>query len=186
MVGALLMICIGTSLFKGNLQVMVGNLYDDPKYASQRDSGFSIFYMAINIGALFAPTAAIKIMEYTQKNYGVSVNDSYHYAFAVACFSLVVSIAIYYAFRRTFKHTEASKASSKKTDEPVKEISKEETKQRILALCLVFAVVIFFWMAFQQNGLTLTLFADEFVNKTSSGIESMAFDVFNLVALIFI
>ncbi len=186
MILALLMVAAGTGLFKGNLQVMVGNLYDDKKYSAHRDSGFSIFYMAINIGALFAPTAAIKIMEYTQKNYGVSVNDSYHYAFAVACFSLVVSIAIYYAFRRTFKHTEASKASSKKTDEPVKEISKEETKQRILALCLVFAVVIFFWMAFQQNGLTLTLFADEFVNKTSSGIESMAFDVFNLVALIFI
>ena len=61
MLGALLFISVGTGLFKGNLQVMVGNLYDDPKYADKRDSGFSIFYMAINIGALFAPTAAVKI-----------------------------------------------------------------------------------------------------------------------------
>ena len=49
MLAALLLISIGTGLFKGNLQVMVGNLYDDPKYAEKRDAGFSIFYMAINI-----------------------------------------------------------------------------------------------------------------------------------------
>ena len=45
MLVALLFISLGTGLFKGNLQVMVGNLYDDPKYASKRDSAFSIFYM---------------------------------------------------------------------------------------------------------------------------------------------
>lgn len=50
---------------------MVGNLYDSPEYASKRDSAFSIFYMAINIGALFAPTAAVKIMEYAQQNLGL-------------------------------------------------------------------------------------------------------------------
>ena len=61
MLAALLFISLGTGLFKGNLQVMVGNLYDDPKYADKRDSAFSLFYMAINIGAMFAPTAAGKI-----------------------------------------------------------------------------------------------------------------------------
>jgi POT family proton-dependent oligopeptide transporter len=52
------------------------------------------------------------------------------------------------------------------------------------ALFLVFAVVIFFWMAFHQNGLTLTYFADEFTEKTSSGLQSMAFNVWNLVLII--
>lgn len=56
MFGALTMIALGTGLFKGNLQVMVGNLYDAPQYRNKRDSAFSIFYMAINIGALYAPT----------------------------------------------------------------------------------------------------------------------------------
>ena len=51
--GALLLISVGTGLFKGNLQVMVGNLYNEAKYADKRDSGFSVFYMAINIGAMF-------------------------------------------------------------------------------------------------------------------------------------
>ena len=81
MLAALVLIGLGTGLFKGNLQVMVGDLYNDPQYAGQRDSGFSIFYMAINIGALFAPTAAVKIMEWAQQNLGTSVNDSYHFAF---------------------------------------------------------------------------------------------------------
>ena len=58
MIGALLLVALGTGLFKGNLQVLIGNLYDDPKYADKRDSAFSLFYMAINIGAMFAPFAA--------------------------------------------------------------------------------------------------------------------------------
>ena len=61
MIGALTLIAVGTGLFKGNLQVMVGNLYDDPRYSSKRDTAFSIFYMAINIGAMFAPTAATAV-----------------------------------------------------------------------------------------------------------------------------
>jgi POT family proton-dependent oligopeptide transporter len=113
------------------------------------------------------------------------VNDSYHFAFAVACASLILSIAIYYIFRGTFRHVEGgSKKEGVKAE--VEELSREETSQRIVALCLVFAVVIFFWMAFHQNGLSLTYFADEFTAKTSTGVEGMAFNVWNLVAIIFI
>ncbi len=186
MIGALLLISFGTGLFKGNLQVMVGNLYDDPKYADKRDSAFSLFYMAINIGAMFAPTAAVKIMEWGQESLGVSVNDSYHFAFAVACASLVLSIIIYYACRPWFKHTEASVKQSATSTTVIDTLTPAQTKKRIVALCLVFAVVIFFWMAFHQNGLTLTYFADEFVNPMSFGLQSMAFDIVNLVALVVI
>ena len=189
MLAALLLIGFGTGLFKGNLQVMVGDLYNDPKYADKRDAGFSIFYMAINIGALFAPTAAIKIKEWAETSLGYSSNDAYHFSFAVACASLILSIAIYYIFRSTFRHTEGGKKkaeSGKLKEENVPELTKEETKQRIVALCLVFAVVIFFWMAFHQNGLSLTYFADEFTNHTVEGVQSMAFDVWNLVLIIFI
>ncbi len=157
MLAALLLISLGTGLFKGNLQVMVGNLYDDPRYANQRDAGFSLFYMAINIGALFAPTAAVKITEYAQTHLGYTApGEAYHFAFMVACASLVLSIAIYYLTRSTFRHTEETGKKAKTaatTTEP--ELSKEETKARVIALLLVFAVVIFFWMAFHQNGLSL-------------------------------
>ena len=186
---SLILIALGTGLFKGNLQVMVGRLYDEPQYSSNRDSGFSLFYMAINIGAMFAPTAAIKIMKWAQESLSVSVADSYHFAFAVACASLIISIAIYYAFSSTYKHVLASENKSKDDKTPAKEtneLSKAETKERIICLCLVFAVVIFFWMAFHQNGNTLTLFARDYTQKTSEGLQSMAFDVTNLVACIFV
>ena len=189
MFAALAMIALGTGLFKGNLQVMVGNLYDDPRYADKRDSAFSIFYMAINIGALFAPSAAEAIMNYMQQNYNMSEHDSYHAAFAVACVSLIVSMLIYYTFRRTFKHVEGGKKNAQAVDNAqtdVPEISKEETKLRIQALALVFAVVIFFWMAFHQNGLTLTLFAKEFTTKSVDGAQGMVFNVWNLVLCILI
>ena len=183
MLAALLLISLGTGLFKGNLQVMVGNLYDDPKYADKRDAAFSLFYMAINIGALFAPTAAVKIKEYAQTALGFTSNDAYHFSFAVACAALILSIAIYYIFRPTFRHVEGG---ARKKGEAVVEdtLTPAETKSRMTALFLVFAVVIFFWMAFHQNGLTLTYFAAEFTERTSTGIQSMAFNVWNLVLII--
>lgn len=64
MFSALVLIALGTGFFKGNLQVLVGNLYDNPKYSKNRDLAFSIFYMCINIGAFFAPSMADTITEY--------------------------------------------------------------------------------------------------------------------------
>ena len=183
MLAALLLISLGTGLFKGNLQVMVGNLYDDPQFADKRDAGFSLFYMAINIGALFAPTAAVKIKEWAEVSLGFSGNDAYHFSFAVACAALILSMSIYYIFRPTFRHVEGG--ARKKGEVAVEDtLTPAETKSRMTALFLVFAVVIFFWMAFHQNGLTLTYFADEFTEKTSSGLQSMAFNVWNLVLII--
>ncbi|MBO5872354.1 MAG: MFS transporter, partial [Bacteroidaceae bacterium] len=117
MAAALVSISLGTGLFKGNLQVMVGELYNDPKYAQKRDSGFQLFYMAINIGAMFAPTAAIKLMNWAQTSMGASEADSYHYAFAVACASLIFSIAIYYAGMFTFRHVIGTKKNTDKKGE---------------------------------------------------------------------
>ena len=48
-----MLLVFGTGLLKGNVSTIVGQLYakGDPR----RDSGFSIFYMGINIGALISP-----------------------------------------------------------------------------------------------------------------------------------
>ena len=184
---ALILVSLGTGLFKGNLQVMVGRLYDEARYSNRRDAGFSLFYMAINIGAMFAPTAAIAIMNWAQQDLGISEADSYHFAFAVACASLIVSIAIYYAFRSWFIHVLASEQKKQKGEAVVEDaLTPAETRERIVCLCLVFAVVIFFWMAFHQNGLTLTFFARDYTQTSSTGTQSMLFDVTNLVAAIFV
>ncbi|HUU38696.1 MAG TPA: oligopeptide:H+ symporter, partial [Candidatus Desulfaltia sp.] len=66
-IAALAVISLGTGLFKGNLQALVGNLYDDPKYDALRDRAFNIFYMGINIGAMFAPTASEKVSNWILK-----------------------------------------------------------------------------------------------------------------------
>ncbi len=182
---ALLFICVGTGLFKGNLQVLVGNLYDDPKYSAKRDEGFSIFYMAINLGSMFAAAAALGIMAYMQENYAVTKADSYHFAFAVACVSLIVSIIIYYAFRGTFAHADRAKKVVANATETVEEqLTPAQTKERVVCLCLVFAVVIFFWMAFHQNGITMNQFAREYTATSDSGVSSLMFNVFNLVLAI--
>ena len=188
---ALLLVSLGTGFFKGNLQVMVGDLYNDPRFSSQRDAGFSLFYMAINIGALFAPTAATAIMAWAQGSLGYSKADSYHFAFAVACVSVIVSIIIYFLGRPTYKQVIAPATSKDKAGSKTAETQTEahedanDTKERIVCLCLVFAVVIFFWMAFHQNGLTLTWFADEFTATSATGVTGMEFNVLNLVWCIF-
>ena len=186
MYGALALISMGTGLFKGNLQVMVGNLYDDPKYAHKRDAAFSLFYMAINLGSLFAPSAASAMKDYALKaGWVTTTGEAYHFAFAVACVSLIFSIMVYMFTRKTFKHVENGAPKVQATTTAAVEEDAADTKSRIVALCLVFAVVIFFWMAFHQNGLTLTYFAKEFTTQSASaGFQSMLFNVWNLVLII--
>ena len=54
----LFIIALGNGLFKGNLQAVVGQMYDNEKYKPLRDKAYMIFYMGINIGAFFAPFVA--------------------------------------------------------------------------------------------------------------------------------
>ncbi len=232
MIIALLCIAVGTGLFKGNLQVMVGGLYDDPKYAAKRDGGFSLFYMAINIGSMFAPGAATAVTNWFLgkggltydanipslahqfldgtittdgmarletlasaqstftgdmtafcTNYIDSLSVAYSYGFGVACVSLILSIAIYFGFRRSFKHVDVRKGEKNEQQENVVELTPKQTKDRVVALCLVFAVVIFFWMAFQQAGLTLTYFARDYTASVATGWTRIGFDVFTLAIL---
>ena len=236
MFGALTLIACGTGLFKGNLQVMVGNLYDDPAYAAKRDNAFSIFYMAINIGAMFAPGMAkwitnhflaqdglvyngqipalahqymaqgdamaaeplAKLQELAAsmaagagdlgefcRHYVEKLSTAYNMGFAVACISLVVSYVIYVAFRKSFRHADVTAKQQAVSGAAAQvELTPAQTRSRITALLLVFAVVIFFWMAFHQNGSTMTFFARDYTTPEATGITRMGFDIFNLVLVL--
>ncbi|MDE7411851.1 MAG: peptide MFS transporter [Paramuribaculum sp.] len=234
MLGALLLISCGTGLFKGNLQVMVGDLYNDPRYSDKRDVAFSLFYMAINIGAMFAPSVTEKLCNValsskglvydpalpslcnkilagegnaeitstlTQKaaelhmsvgesidafaaNYMDTISVGYSYAFAVACLSMVVSFIIYKLGARTYNGVSDKKAASNAEAAPVKELSPAQTRSRITALLLVFAVVIFFWMVFHQNGATLTKFAEVFTTTEGGGWTRIMFNVWALAIVV--
>lgn len=227
---ALALIAIGTGLFKGNLQVMVGDLYNLPPYNNQRDNGFSLFYMAINLGSMAAPFAATAMLNIVMHNAGLEyvsqlpalcnqfiaeglgadrimeivsrthmnidgnmmdfcreyltrVSNGYSLGFAVACASLIVSFMIYTFGKSTFRHIIKDKnmagaqASTGKLTNNEPELSKSQTKQRVVALLLVFTVVIFFWMVFHQNGATLTEFAKSCTRPFASGFTRIGFNV---------
>ncbi len=70
----LFIIAFGNGLFKGNLQALVGQMYDNETYGKMRDAGFSIFYMFINVGAFFAPLAAIGMRNGWLKAHGFEYN----------------------------------------------------------------------------------------------------------------
>lgn len=72
----LLTIAFGNGLFKGNLQAVVGQMYDNETYSKMRDSGFSIFYMFINVGALFAPLMAIGMRNLWLGKFGYQYNST--------------------------------------------------------------------------------------------------------------
>ena len=79
----LVLIVIGTGLLKGNVSVIVGQLYGPTDI--RRDAGFSIFYMGINLGAFIAPL----ICGYL----GQQIN--WHYGFAAAGFGMVIGLIQY-------------------------------------------------------------------------------------------
>jgi len=75
-VAALLIIALGNGLFKGNLQAVVGQMYDDQRYTKLRDTAFMIFYMGINVGAFFAPYAANGIRNWWLRTNGFAHDAS--------------------------------------------------------------------------------------------------------------
>ena len=68
---ALFIIAFGNGLFKGNLQALVGQMYDNEVFGKLRDSGFSIFYMFINVGAIFAPFTAVSVRNWWLRSNGL-------------------------------------------------------------------------------------------------------------------
>lgn len=196
MFAGLACVSLGTGLFKGNLQVLVGNLYDSPQYASSRDSAFSLFYMAINLGSMFAPSMAKWITNLYLGQYGFVYDASnfdpaylealygaYGLCFGVACISLIFSAVVYFAFRGWFKHADITAKQAKESKQEVEELTPKQTRDRIVALLLVFGVVIFFWMAFHQNGSALTFFAKKYTNLSVSGSMRIWFNIFSLALI---
>ncbi len=278
-------IALGNGLFKGNLQAVVGQMYDDEKYTKIRDSAYMIFYMGINVGAFFAPFAATGIRNWwlesngflhdgalpalchqylggtlqdpaqlqalaNQVSLGGAVTDlsafansyldvfsrGYNFAFMIAAAAMVISLVVYLVFNKLLPNKE--KTVTQKTisfnQKPwaiipallvgvlaaigvallkatatggtafggdniatgaafgvfatfvtwIITISTKEEKQRVIALILVFFVVVFFWMSFHQNGLTLTFFARDYTVKTVDPYTYMFFTLENILSVI--
>ena len=218
----LLVIAFGNGLFKGNLQALVGQLYDNEQYAKLRDTGFQIFYMFINIGAMFAPFAAVGVRNWWLRTQGFlynsdlsalchqyiggtmspevaqgrfselaaevslggvpadmgvfaqsylnAFNTGFHYAFGVAIVALVFSLVVFLANKKKLPDPKVAAASRTTPSKAEIQQDAREIKQRLYALFAVFAIVIFFWFSFHQNGLTLTLFAQDYTRLEIFGM----------------
>jgi len=221
-------ISLGNGLFKGNLQALVGQMYDAPQYSHLRDSAFSIFYMGINIGAFFAPSAANGIRNWFLSTQGYSYDADlpalchkvingqqvdmaqfaelasnattlqitdltvfaqnyidvfaigYNYAFGVAAAAMIISLVVYIFFKGKLPDRKEQVAKG----ETKIEMAPAEERQRLIALGLVFLVVIFFWMSFHQNGLTLTYFARDYTEKTVDAFTYLFFDLRGFLPII--
>lgn len=153
----LLLIGLGTGIFKVNMGVLVGDLYADrPKL---KDAGYNIFYMGVNLGAMVAPLVAT----FVSATWG-----SYNISFWICACGLVAALVIFVkggraveaavadCARRAAQSGGAPGGSLPAGCEP----GAEETRQRIGTLVTLFFIVILFWVAFYQNGFAMTLFAE--------------------------
>lgn len=181
---ALAVVAIGNGLFKANISVLVGNLYGHSQI-SLKDAGFNIFYMGINIGAFYAPFAAAGIKNFLIENFDSTLAQGYNAGFAIASVGMVFSLIIFLFFK---KHYNDADYQSKNETNAQKDVvlTKAQEKERIIALLTIFGIVIFFWMAFHQNGAALSLFARDYTHPEVGKLTFLLFDVIGLHAILFI
>ncbi|RPI00153.1 MAG: MFS transporter [Calditrichaeota bacterium] len=268
-------IALGNGLFKGNLQAVVGQMYDNPQYSKVRDSAFMIFYMGINVGAFFAPFAATAVRNWFLKTQGflhdgslpamchaflrneladvgkfqaladratlsgVPVADltsfashyinafarGYNYAFGIAAAAMVISMVVYLIFNKHLPNKDkVAQKTVVKIDKKswamvfaivtavlfaaliylvsenidiafavglfagfvawIVQIATSDERPRIVALLMVYLVVIFFWMSFHQNGLTLTFFARDYTVQNVGPITNIFFKLDSMLVFI--
>ncbi len=181
---ALVVVCIGNGLFKANISVLVGNLYAHSQ-GSLKDAGYNIFYMGINIGAFYAPMAAAGIKRFMMENFGSTLAEGYNAGFAVAAGGMLISLLIFIIFKKYYKNADY-RAKEKDNAEVDAVLTKPQEKERIIALMTIFAIVIFFWMAFHQNGSALSLFARDYTDVFVGKFTYLLFDVIGLHAILFV
>lgn len=138
----------GTGIFKSNMSVTVGAMYDSRP--DLKDAGFNIYYMGVNVGAAVAPLAATLVH---------ILFGSYRISFAAAAVGMVIAIMTFERGRDRLPSLEGPRTLQTANAGPAKGMSPAETRERVLTLGILFTIVVFFWIAFYQNGFALTLFA---------------------------
>jgi len=216
-------IIVGNGLFKPNISTMVGKLYglNDPR----RDSGFTIFYMGINIGAMIAPV----LTEYlARKVFGTSAMPSYKVVFIASGVGMLISLVWFYIGRKGLNGIGAPPAGAEGYGRIVMVAvgslvaipvaffllstgatalawillvlfialavlllvegvrNGKVARDRVIAMLIIFAFNVMFWMFFEQAGSSFTFLADNIVNRNLGGWEfpTAWFQSVNSVAII--
>ncbi len=167
-------IIIGNGLFKPNISSMVGQLYKDSDV--RKDGAYTIFYMGINCGAFLG----ILLCGYLGETIG------WHWGFGVAGIFMFFGMLQFYFTQNIFgsiglkPEKKEKKADETKNDYPIKSIEMD----RIFVIFVFSAATIFFWWAFEQAGGSMTIFANDYTNRSLTGEASLIFKILNTLITI--
>ena len=163
----LLLIILGTGFFKSNISTMVGQLYSEKD--RRRDAAFTIFYMGINLGASMGQIVCPKLAD----------RYNWHVGFSAAGFGMVLGLVVYLFFKRRFlgtigdvpaRRTSRQAENTGMARQPLTALE----KQGIAAIAVLAFFNIFFWMAFEQAGSSMTFFAEERTRRVFLGLNFLA------------
>ena len=152
----LFLIILGVGGLKPNISTMVGGLYKEGDI--RRDSGFTIFYIGINIGA-FLSSIIVGLVAY---EYG------WHYGFGLAGIGMLIGQAVFIYGQKHLKHVgnfigaDNSGVDSAVMKKPLTKIEKD----RVIVLLISFLIVVVFWGAFEQAGGLMNLYTDAKVDRS--------------------
>lgn len=163
----LLLIIVGTGFFKPCVSVMVGQLYS--RHDPRRDSGFTIFYMGINVGAFLSGIIAGTLGE----------KLGWHWGFGSAGVGMLLGLATYQWLRPRYlgdiglapssQHA-AARIAAQSSVEPHEPLTRMDwDRMAVIVILAVFGIS--FWVAFEQAGSSLNVFALESTNRFIGGYE---------------
>src|SRR6185312_6357379 len=142
---ALLFLILGNGFFKPNISTQVGSLYAEGDH--RRDGAFTIFYMGINLGALFSPLVCGTLGQ----------RVGWHYGFAAAGVGMMFGLLVYHFGRHTLP-VEDIRERLVETHQEEQPLSSDDWK-KIIALIILCTVNVLFWGVYEQQGNTLQLWA---------------------------
>jgi len=154
----LVLIILGVGGLKPNISTMVGGLYK--KGDTRRDSGFTIFYIGINIGAFLASITVGLVAYY----YG------WHYGFGLAGLGMLIGQAVFFWGQKFLEgvgeFSGGNKVTQQEREAAKKPLNKIE-KDRVIVLLISFLIVVVFWGAFEQAGGLMNLYTDAKVDRST-------------------
>src|SRR5690606_25161036 len=162
--GLALMI-MGNGLFKPNISSIVGQIY--PDNSPKKDAGYTIFYMGINAGAFLG----MLLCGYIGEKVG------WHYGFGLAGVFMFFGMLQFYFAQRYFGNIGESVAESKKN---VKEEVEDNTpanvkRDRLIVIGVLILFSTFFWLAFEQAGGSMNVFALDYTQRVLDGNAATTF-----------
>ena len=154
------LLIIGNGFFKPNISSMVGQLY--PEGSKLKDSAYTIFYMGINMGAFLGSL----ICGYLGENIG------WHYGFGAAGVGMVLGLIQFYIGRHRLGKIglKPEKKPVGTIEEPKEPLTKVERDRLVVVLTLSFFSILF-WLAFEQAGSSMNIFAYKFTDRSLFGWE---------------